>query len=196
LNKYPGRAKHGLGVVAAVILLISALAPASAAAVNQGTVEFMIGSFGVSDPRFTAVYKERGGVQGLILSAMLVRDFNFYLEVKHFGKTGLLTYTQEKSNFHLFPISLGVRYILPLGVLYPYAGAGGDFYIYYEKNPIGTVLNYANGIHALAGAYVQFGKLPLFLNLRLKYTKARAEESGKFIELGGWEYGAGLAISF
>ncbi len=194
--KRSGKTKHGLGILAAVVLMIPAAALSSAATIRQGTVEFMMGSLGISDPRFTSVYKERGGVQGLILSAMLVRDFNFYLEVKHFGKTGMLTYTQEKSDFQLFPLSLGVRYIMPLGIFHPYAGAGGDFYIYYEENPIGTVLNCANGIHALAGAYVQFGKLPVFLNLRLKLTKARAEESGKFIQLGGWEYGAGLAISF
>jgi hypothetical protein len=179
-----------------MIFMNFVLAPLSRAAIKQGTIEFMMGRYSVSEPRFTAVYKEGGAVNGLVLSAMLIRDFNFYLEIKYFKKTGLLTYTQEKSDFYLLPISLGVRYILPLGIFQPYAGAGGDFYIYYEKNPIGNVLNHTSGLHALAGVYVQFGKLPFFLNLKLKYTHARAEEQGKTLQLGGWEYGAGLAFSF
>jgi hypothetical protein len=179
-----------------MIVMTLIMAPLSRAAIKQGTIEFMMGRYSVSEPRFTAVYKEGGAVSGLILSAMLIRDFNFYLEIKYFKKTGLLTYTQEKSDFYLLPISLGVRYILPLGIFHPYAGAGGDFYIYYEKNPIGNVLNHTTGLHALGGVYVQFGKLPFFLNLKLKYTRARAEEQGKTLQLGGWEYGAGLAFSF
>ena len=196
MNKNRRSTKRRRGALAAAILLTAVLAPLSRAAVKQGTIEFMMGGYHVSEPRFTAVYKEGGAVRGLILSSMLVRNFNFYLEIKYFQKTGLLTYTQEKSDFYLLPISLGVRYILPFVLLHPYAGAGGDFYLYYEKNPIGNVLNYTTGLHALGGVYVQFGKLPIFLNLRVKLTTARAEEQGKTLQLGGWEYGAGLAVSF
>lgn len=166
------------------------------ATIKQGTIEFVMGNYNLDEPRFTAIYEKGGPIAGLILSSTLVSDFNFYLEIKYFAKTGKLTYSKEKTRMALLPVSLGLRYILPIGFFHPYAGGGGDFYIYYENNPIGTVLNYTNGYHALGGFYLQFGKLPLMMNVKVKYTRAMAEESGKKIQLGGLEYGAGFVIAF
>lgn len=175
----------------------SILASALMATIRQGTIEVWTGRYTVDEPRFQAVYPKTGPVNGMNLSANLVSFMNFYLEIKYFHRQGSLTYTKEKTDFHLLPVSLGLRAIFPIGILHPYFGLGADFYAYYENNPIGTVFNFTNGTHALAGLYLQAGKLPLFLNLRIKYTRAQAEEEkGRKVQLGGLETGVGLAISF
>lgn len=165
--------------------------------IRQGSVEFFFGSYNMNEPRFDAVYADGGLMAGLGLSAALVSNVNFYLEIKTYTRKGTLTFTKEKTEFTLVPISLGVRYIFPFGLLNPYAGAGADFYFYYEDNPIGTVLNYANGYHFLAGTYIHpLKKVPALINLKLKYTSARAEENDVKIQLGGFEYAVSLVFVF
>jgi len=173
------------------------LGPLVQASDKQGTVEFIYGRFTPSDAQFKKVYQKGGSIEGLILSGNLVSNFNLYLEVKAFSRSGELTFTKEKTKFFMLPLSLGVRYILPRGWFLPYAGFGTDFYFYYENNPIGTVTNYAHGYHLQGGTYIRPAEsVPVWLNLKLKYTKAQAEYKGRTLELGGLEFGIGLALVF
>lgn len=185
-----------------LLLILLLASPAFASSLNerlirQGTVEFFIGSYNMNEPRFDKVYPGGGTIGGLALSSALVNNFNFYLEMKYYPRTGKLTFTLDETRFTLIPLSLGVRFILPLGYLNPYIGGGADFYFYTEDNPIGTVVNYTNGVHFIGGAYVQFSrKIPVMLNVKLKYTTARATENDIQIQLGGLEYGIGLVFAF
>jgi len=185
----------GLGLAAAV--------PSFGAIGRQGTFEFLYGSYSIGQSPepigtlFTEVYGKAGSVIGLALSSTLVWNFDLYLEVKEINRTGKLTYTGEKTTFVMIPISLGVRYVQPLGIVQPYIGGGLDFYLFYENNPIGTVSNYARGSHFLGGTYVQFSKsVPVLLDFRVKYTSATATVNDRQVELGGWEYGAGFVLAF
>lgn len=166
-------------------------------AIKQGTFELLTGNYQLNEPRFKAVYSDKEKIYGLSLSANLISLLNFYLDIKYFHDKGLLTYTKEKTVFYLVPISLGLRTVISISVLNPFFGLGTDFYTYFEDNPIGTVLNFTNGYHFLAGLYVQAGKLPLFISARLKYTRAQAEEEkGRRIQLGGWESTLGFGFIF
>jgi hypothetical protein len=185
-------------VAAAVVLAVSLSAIAAEDVRKQGTFELFMGSYTVTDPLFKQVYP--GGsntIQGILLSSSIVAGFDFYAQIKAFSKTGALTYTQEVTKFLMLPLSLGLRYELPTNYVIPYLGGGADFYFYYESNPIGTTLNVATGTHVLGGLYIEFGKkFPLRLNGMLKYTWVKATESGQTIQLGGFEYGGGIAIVF
>jgi hypothetical protein len=165
---------------------------------KQGTFEFFMGPYSVSDPLFKEVYSQGSNtVRGILLSSSIAAGIDFYAQIKAFSKTGALTYTQEETKFLMLPLSLGLRYEFPTSYLIPYFGGGADFYFYYETNPIGTTLNVATGTHVLGGLYIEFGKrFPLRLNGMIKYTWVNATEGGVTIKLGGLEYGAGLAIVF
>jgi hypothetical protein len=179
-------------------LALSVLAfPAPDRPIRQGSLEVLFGSYDMNEPRFEAVYPTGGLMSGLALSSAVVSEVNLYLEIKYYSRQGELTFSKEKTDFYMVPISLGLRYIFPLGLFNPYAGAGIDFYFYYEDNPIGTTLNFANGYHMTGGTYVRFSKtVPLMASLKFKYTWARAEQEGIRIQLGGLEYGAGLVFTF
>jgi hypothetical protein len=165
--------------------------------IRQGSVEFTLGGYAMNEPRFDAVYKSGGLMSGLSLSSAVVSDVNFYLDIKYYSREGELTFSKEKTTFYIVPISLGARYIYPLGLFNPYLGAGLDFYFYYEENPIGTVLNYTNGFHIAGGTYIRLSQsVPVLINVRLKYTWANAEEDSISIQLGGFEYGLGVAFVF
>ena len=166
-------------------------------AIPQGSVEFTLGSYSMNEPRFEAAYPSGGLMVGLTLSSAIASNVNFYLDIKYYSRQGALTFSKEKTTFYLVPIDLGIRYIYPLGFFHPYLGAGIDFYLYYEDNPLGTVLNYANGYHITGGTYLRFAKsIPVMVNVRLKYTWVKAEENAIQIQLGGLEYSAGLTFAF
>lgn len=180
-----------------MVLFAFLLVSVSSASNEEGTVEFFFGKYYMEDARFKTVYQGKNSIQGIILSTSFIFDFNLYMEVKPFYKMGQLTYTKEKTEMVIVPVSFGARYILPLRWINPYFGGGGDYYLYYETNPIGTVMDYAIGYHLSGGVYFQFLRaLPLRLNVRVKYTKADAIRKERAVELGGWEYGLGLAFVF
>lgn len=163
----------------------------------QGTVEFSLGRYNIAEPLFDTIYQPGGSIKGLGLSANLIPHLDFYLDVKMMSKNGLLSHTQEKTSFVLLPISLGLRGSYPLAFVKPFAGLGIDYFIYFENNPIGTVVNYAKGWHVAGGIYLEFGKnIPILPFAKIKYTMVKASAGERTIDLGGWEYGAGLAIAF
>lgn len=200
INSAERKGESGFNYLKSIIFIgiVVFLLPVSILSANrQGTLEFLTGRYQLDDPRFKAVYAENGPVYGLALSADLFSPVNFYLEIRYFQRHGFLTYTREKTRFHLLPLSTGVRAMLPVGILIPFIGAGADFYTYYEDNPIGTVLNFTHGYHFMAGLYLQAGRLPLFFSARVKYSRATAEEEkGRRIQLGGLETALGLGLIF
>jgi hypothetical protein len=189
--------KARFAILAAVLAFAAFPLGAQDRPIRQGSVEVILGGYTMNEPRFDAVYPKGGLLAGLGASAAIISNVNLYLEAKYWQREGELTFSKEQTTLRLFPISLGVRYIVPLGIFNPYAGAGGDIYFYYEDNAIGTTVNHASGYHVLGGTYLQFSdSIPLMLNLRVKYTWARATESDFKIQLGGLEYSVGLALAF
>jgi hypothetical protein len=165
--------------------------------IEQGSLEVILGRYDMKEPRFDTVYPPGGLLAGLGGSAAIVSNLNLYLEAKYWEREGELTFSKELTTLRLFPISLGARYIVPLGVFNPYAGAGGDIIFYYEDNAIGTTVNSASGYHVSAGTYLRFSRdVPLMVNLKAKYTWAKAVEGDFEIQLGGLEYSVGLALAF
>jgi len=183
--------------LAAYFTLSPFIFPFADRTINQGSVEFTLGGYNMNEPRFEAAYPSGGPIAGLTLSSAITSNLNLYLDIKYYSRHGALTFSQEKTEFYMVPFDLGLRYIFPLGFFHPYLGAGFDFYLYYEDNPIGTVLNYTNGYHITGGTYLRFARnVPILVNLRLKYTSAKAEQDAVQIELGGVELCLGLAFTF
>jgi hypothetical protein len=181
----------------AVIALAAGTGPAFGQTVpdRQGTVEFSFGSYNVADPLFDTIYQPGGSIGGLGFTAGLLPHIDFYFDLKVMVKNGLLSHSQDTTTFVMIPISMGVRYAYPVSFIIPFAGAGFDYYAYVEDNPIGTVLDNAAGLHFLAGFYLRFGeRFPILPFARLKYALVKAGPSK--IDLGGWEFGGGLAIAF
>lgn len=200
--------RRAQAAAAALALLGSLLGTASAFAAapaaqeggdsrRQGTFEVFYGRFSINDPLFKEVYSEGGGIQGVALTAALFLNIDFYLEAKLFHKKGRLTFTEEATDFVLLPFSVGFRWRAPLGLVEPFLGAGLDYDVYYEKNAIGTALDYAKGAHILGGVSLRPGRrVPVALTARLRYSMVKAEHAGATIDLGGLEMGASLAFLF
>lgn len=164
---------------------------------NRGTFELFFGHYILSESRFKAVYHGGGIIAGLGLAVSVMQNFDLYIEAKGFHKQGELTYSKEKTQLFLFPISLNIRYKVSIGPITPYIGGGIDVHFYFETNPIGNIADYTSGYNFQGGTYFHFGKnFPILLNLKIKYSKANKMVNNLKIELGGLEYGVGLAFVF
>ncbi|MDD8030348.1 MAG: hypothetical protein PHE62_12460 [Acidobacteriota bacterium] len=194
--------RRAAGRIAAAVSILALLCGFSSAAAAdgaawQGTVEFSLGRYNIADPLFNTIYRPGGSITGLGLTANLIPRLGFSLDVKVLSKNGSLSHSKEKTSFVLIPVSLGLRASYPVSFLIPFAGLGLDYYFYFENNPIGTVVDHAKGWHAAAGVYFQFGEtIPILPFAKIKYTMVKASAGSRTIDLGGWEYGAGLAIAF
>jgi hypothetical protein len=189
--------KRGAAVLLALGLGLSLVAPAWATVGRQGTAEFFLGHYDIAEPRFKDIYPTGGTMPGLVLTSTVFWNIDIYLEAKEMVKVGKLTFSGDKTTLVLVPLSLGLRYVQPLGFVQPYFGAGLDIYVFCETNPIGTVFSYVHGAHFEGGTYFQFHKsVPVLLNVRLKYTSANVTINEVEVKLGGWEYGAGLVLAF
>jgi hypothetical protein len=179
------------------IIFVSVVNTPSLASIKQGTLEFFYGNYNIRNPLFNSVYQKGSALRGMTLSAKLVSYLNFYLDIKETDKKGQLTYTKEKTELVIVPISLGIRLIFPLQLFLPYIGGGANYSFYYETNSIGTVYNLAKGYHIMAGTYFQFGQnFPLLLNVKLIYSDVQDDSRGQAIQLGGLAYGLSLGIAF
>jgi len=178
----------------AAILLLGAR---GFAAGRQGTFEILYGRYTVNDARFASIYSKNGPIEGLALTARLFLNIEFYLEAKVFSQSGQLSYSRESTKIVLVPFSFGLRYGIPVGIFEPFFGAGLDYYVYYEKNPIGTAIDYARGSHVLGGVRLNLGKdFPISLSGRIKYTWIKATRGDITIDLGGVEFSGGVAFIF
>lgn len=188
-----------------LILLVQVLAffflwsgkavPSSLAAERKGTLELLAGYYEPHEPRYKAVYEQGGRTQGIAFSTMLIRNFDLYLELKGFYKKGELTYSKTDTKLLIVPASLGLRFVLPLGIMVPYIGAGADLFFFFETNTIGTVFEYAPGYNIQGGTYLLFGKKsPVWLNMKIKYSKVRKNTDDFTLDLGGMEYTVGLVF--
>jgi len=187
------------GSVVAAVFLAAFCSPARAEenVPRQGTFEFYLGRYNIAEPLFKTIYQPGSSIMGVALTANLYSYFDFYLEIKGMVKNGLLSYSKEKTSFGLIPVSLGFRADYPIAFVSPFAGLGLDYFIFYEKNSIGTTVNYAKGWHLQGGFYLLIGKnFPILPFAKAKYSFVKATPGGRTINLGGLEFGAGLAVVF
>lgn len=184
-------------LIALCLLNVVSVSSGLSSSNNKGTFEIFIGHYDLSESRFKAVYPGGGIIAGIGLSVPVVQNFNLYIEAKGFHKSGELTYSKEKTQLFLLPISFDILYTVPLGPITPYVGGGIDFHFYFETNPIGNVADYSTGYNFQGGTYFHFSKnFPVLINLKIKYSKANKMVNNLKIELGGIEYGVGLAFVF
>lgn len=191
------RRRTGAASVLLAFILGSGTVPAGAAEDRQGTIEFSYGRYNMADPLFKTVYQQGAAMGGLGLTARLVSFVDFYLDARYMRKEGQLSYSKEKTSLVLIPISLGLRGCWPVSFIEPFIGLGLDTYIFYETNPIGTTVDHAAGWHVGGGFYVRLGKsVPILPFARIKYAMVKSSIKDKTVDLGGLEFGAGLAVAF
>ena len=198
-NRFRSRVKRASIQFLILLSLLSVVHVSSGFATSnkKGTFELILGRYDLSESRFKSVYQGVNIIAGIGLSVSVLKNIDLLLEAKGVHQSGELTYSKKKTQLFLFPVSLDVRYLLPIGPITPYIGGGIDFHFYFETNSIGNIADYTSGYNFLGGTYFHFDQnFHILLNLKIKYSKAFKMVENIKIELGGIEYAVGLAFVF
>ena len=192
------------GPVLICLLLTLPLMPAQSNKkenLEKTTIGLGYGSYQVSDPRYKEVYDGSGGIATLevmqVIHAQNPHHLGLSLGFKYFRTEGKTTITQEKSQLTLVPISLGLRYLIKTKNFLPWIELGTDYYLYKENATLKTTKGSAFGYHIAGGLYFEIPRMDFIkLQFYAKHTKCIATEDEIKVNLGGLEWGFGLAFGF
>lgn len=176
-------------------------ATAGSQELKKNSIEIGYGRFTIGDPRYKDVFKTGREIYSIEYSRILFTNSRNNLGamggIRYFRKTGVATFTQEKTYLTLLPVALGGRYILDFGYLLPWIDLGVDILVYRESSPIKKTFGFTIGPFVQAGLSVRipyFEAFKIRASVRHSYVKARSE--GISVNLGGFEYSIGLAYGF
>lgn len=159
------------------------------------------GSYSIRSELFGQVYGKGGPIFGLeltrIISSKNKLNFGLSFEGRHYSKTGASTITKEETKFSMLPLAFSAKFLVNTKLFVPYIGIGLDYYKYKEESSIHKTSGSCFGYHVQGGTYFQFPRLEaLKVKLYIKLTKAVATENNTKTDLGGMEFGIGVAYGF
>ena len=161
------------------------------------------GLYFIQDADFQDVYgKSAGYFSGevnLFIPIKSREGIAIALDVKSISASGLTTETEEEVKLRLLPISLAALYMRHYGRFIPFVGIGGSLFSYEETYPpsfaIPSTKGTAFGLNLQLGTYIKVAETFSF-KVFFKFYDARTKENDLNINLGGNEYGLGLAYHF
>ncbi len=118
--------------------------------------------------------------------------FGAFLGVDYIRKQGKLTYSKEKVNLSIIPISLGMRFYF---MKMFFADAGIGTWSYSEKTNFISASGSSMGFFAGLGMKYEFGGSTYF-RLRTKYSISKKKQNKIESDLSGFQGEVGVGFSF
>ncbi len=183
-------------IIAALCAL--ALMGLAGAAFGAGfTLTVKAGYFLPSGEVFRDVYGG-GPAFGAEVSIPVAGPVQIWAGADIFGKSGLLSVTEEETKVRITPLYAGVRAELGKTGVRPYFGLAAAYFFFHEENPLGTVGESGLGFLTQAGILARLGGslwLDVFAGYRGCTLRTKGEDPLE-AKLGGLSGGLGLAYRF
>jgi len=179
----------------------------AASYIETGRKKNMFGIFSgfyfMQDSAFQSIYGKSSPIIGAEYAFTLplesVHSLDVWFGFSTLSKKGKTTYFAEDITLSITNFSLALRYIGQFGRFAPFAGGGIDYFVYKESYPetypVSSVGGSDLGFHLQAGTYIDIIS-GLAAKLHIKYNFSKTESYGSTINLGGIQYGIGLAFRF
>ena len=181
-----------------ILMFALMLAGMTAASWGAGvSLTFKAGLFWPSDRVFREVYKS-GTVFGGELAVPIAGGLHIWAGAEYFGKSGLLSVSEEVTKVRIIPVYFGLRYHFGKSAVRPYLGAAAAYFLFQEENPLGSVSDSGIGFLGQAGLLFKIGGpvlLDLFANYRACTLKTDDPDPVE-AKIGGFSGGAGLVFRF
>lgn len=161
------------------------------------------GFYFVQDTDFQDVYGKSAILVGSELSFQFPlnekESLGASLGINNITDTGHTTYTKEKVNLRLLPISLSAFYLREYGRFFPFVIIGIDYFNYKENYPetfaISSISGSSVGFNIGLGTFVKIID-SLSIKAYFKLRSSSTSENEVDINLGGNEFGFGLIYHF
>src|SRR4030042_530752 len=92
---------------------------------------------------------------GAMRNTLQAAGLRAWAGVDFFGKTGLLTVSEEETKVRIVPLYVGLRCEFGKGSLRPYLGAAAAYFLFHEESPLGGVRDGGVGFLTQAGVMVR-----------------------------------------
>jgi outer membrane protein W len=161
------------------------------------------GFYFIQDADFQDVYGKSAGYFGGELNFFIPikgrEGIALAIDLKSISASGLTTETEEEVKLKLLPVSFTALYMRHYGRFIPFVGLGGSIFSYEETYPpsfaIPSTKGSTFGLNLQIGTYIKVVETFSF-KVFFKFYDARTKENDLNINLGGTEYGVGLAYHF
>ncbi|HUT07554.1 MAG TPA: OmpW family outer membrane protein [Candidatus Latescibacteria bacterium] len=181
-----------------ILFAVLAFAVSAGAAWGAGvSVTLKAGQFWPSDSVFSEVYNS-GMVFGGEIAVPIAGGLHLWAGAEYFGKSGLLTLSEEVTKVRIIPLFLGLRYHFGKSAVRPYLGAAAAYFLFKEENPIGSVSESGLGFLGQAGLMIKIGgpfALDLFGSYRACTLKTNEPDPVE-AKIGGFTAGVGFVFRF
>jgi len=182
----------------AILMFALLLAGMTAASWGAGvSLTLKAGLFFPSDSIFREVYKN-GTVFGGELAVPIAAGLHLWAGAEYFGKSGLLSVSEEMTKVRIIPVYLGLKYHFGKSTVRPYLGAAAAYFLFKEENPLGSVSESGIGLLGQAGLLIKIGG-PIALDLYANYracTLRTDDPDPVEAKIGGLSGGVGLVFRF
>lgn len=181
-------------IITLIFLTALILNPFSSASAEGVRGELQGAHFGPWNAAFRDLY---GG--GFSYSAEatigLWKNVDIWVGAGYYSKKGKLSLTGEETAIKIRTVGWGLKYNLPKGRLNFYAGAGFNYFLFDETNPIGDSTAGKIGPDFRAGVWLRISKR-LSVDFFLRATTCVIFPAAYEVDIGGFSQGLGLAYRF
>ncbi len=181
-----------------ILVLALLLAGMTTASWGAGvSLTFKAGLFFPSASDFRDVYNS-GTVFGGELAVPIAGALHLWAGAEYFGKSGLLTLSEEVTKVRIIPVYLGLRYHFGKSTIRPYLGAAAAYFLFKEENPLGSISENGIGFLGQGGLLVKVaGPVSLDLYANYRACTLRTDDPDPVeAKIGGLSGGAGLVFRF
>jgi hypothetical protein len=181
----------------AMLFLLVFAGLAGAARADGTSLTLKAGLLFPSDALFREIYS--GGPSfGAEVAVPVAGALQLWAGAELFGKTGVLTVSEEETKVRIIPLYAGLRAQFGKKGARPYIGAAAAYFLFHEENPLGTTSDGGLGLLAQAGVMARLGGA-IWLDLFAGYRACTLRSDGADpleAKLDGFSAGLGLAYRF
>jgi hypothetical protein len=179
-------------------IVFMGLALGAGAAWGAGTTLTLKGGyFFPSDSVFKEVYSG-GPVFGADVAVPIGGVLQIWGGAELFSKTGSTTLTEEETKVSIVPVYMGLRVEGGKKSLHPYLGVAAAYFLFSEKNVLGSISQSGFGYLAQAGLLARVGG-SVWLDVHAGYrgcTLKTDDPDPVEAKLDGFSAGLGVAVRF
>lgn len=142
------------------------------------------------------IYGAGGPIYGFRIGALLPAGWSVWFGYSQYRQISKTTYSDQLTTMALNPLTVSVRYTLPLRFfILPYAGVGYAHIGFKEESGVGKIQGNGGSITFDAGVEIKIIR-HIYLEGIFRYDRINVNPTGFPVDVGGTQFGGSLIFVF
>lgn len=153
------------------------------------------GYFFPRDNMLKEIYKKEGVIYGFKLGVRVWKGLSLWLSGMQYQKIAETFPLGDRTKLILNPINLSIRYTFRLGRINPYVEGGYTYVFFKELSDIGDVESEGKGYSLDTGIEMKLASW-FMIDIGVKYSSVEVNPTGFDVDIGGFQAGIALLLTF